>query len=143
MATATEKKKGKAEAKHRYLNPQGAEVKTREEALVQPEAASSTAALELHNGAVTFVMEVQYTPNTYPFVVTGGTIRSGICGAPWQITGGFLGETMRLDAQRQGTGSCANTITVVGEYQNPPSWRGTYGFDGAASSFKHTTLYQC
>ncbi|MGP3983620.1 hypothetical protein [Streptomyces sp. KR80] len=143
MATVADKKKDKPETRQRYLNPQGTEVKTREEALAAPEAVTATLALELHNGTVTFAMEVKYAPNTYPFVVTGGTIRSGICGAPWQITGGFLGDTLRLDAKRQGTGNCANKITVVGEYQNPPSWRGTYGFDGAASSFKHTTMYQC
>lgn len=39
--------------------------------------------------------------------------------------------------------SCANTITVVGEYQNPPVYGGTYGFEDATSSFKHTTRYEC
>jgi hypothetical protein len=148
MTTQARKGQGSAVAEHRFHNAQGAEVKTRDEALapqqeVSPEAVSTAAKLELHNGAVTFAMEVKYNPNTYPFVVLGGQITSGICGAPWNITGGFIGQTIRIDAKRAGSGPCATTITIVGEYQNPPAYRGTYGFDGATSWFKHTTVYHC
>lgn len=150
MTTHARKQKGQSRPEHRYLNPQGAEVKTRDEAFaatqqldVTAEAVQTEAKLTLHNGATTFEMTVKYNPNTYPHVVTGGQITSGICGAPWDITGGFVGEQIRLDAKRAGQGSCANTITIVGEFQNPPAYRGTYGFDGAASSFKHTTRYEC
>ncbi|MEV6107437.1 hypothetical protein AB0M28_22415 [Streptomyces sp. NPDC051940] len=150
MTQAAQRKKGQARgAEHRFFNPQGAEVKTRDEAFAaqqagaSPEALATSCKLELHNGSVTFGIELKYNPNTYPHVVTGGQITSGICGAPWNVTGGFIGEQLRLDAQRAGTGSCASTITIVGEYQNPPAYRGTYGFDGATSSFKHTTRYEC
>ncbi|MEU7580701.1 hypothetical protein AB0B50_24210 [Streptomyces sp. NPDC041068] len=151
MTTQARKQKGGQSrmSEHRFHNPQGAEVKTRDEAFASPmaevsaEALSTDCKLTLHAGAVTFAIEVKYNPNTYPHVVTGGQITSGICGAPWDITGGFIGDTMRLDAKRAGQGSCANTITIVGEYQNPPAYRGTYGFDGATSSFKHTTRYEC
>jgi hypothetical protein len=147
MATAAQKKKGGA-TEHRFVNPQGAEVKTRDEAFATstdaaPEALRTSSKLELHNGAVTFAIEVVYDPNTYPHVVTGGQITSGICGAPWDITGGSMGQQIRLDAKRSGQGACANTITIVGEYQNPPAYRGTYGFDGTSSSFKHTTKFEC
>ncbi len=110
-------------------------------AAAAPQAGAATACLELRNGVVSFIIEVNVDPNTYPFVISGGTIKSGICGAPWNVTGGFLGTNLRVDATRQGTGSCANTIIVVGEQQFPPSWRGTYGFDGQSSSFKHSTLF--
>jgi len=151
MTTQARKQKGgqSRTSEHRFHNPQGAEVKTRDEAFAAPmaevsaEALSTECKLTLHSGAVTFVIEVKYNPNTYPHVVMGGQITSGICGAPWDITGGTIGETIRLDAKRAGQGSCANTITIVGEYQNPPAYRGTYGFDGATSSFKHTTRYEC
>jgi hypothetical protein len=150
--TTQSRKSSKAESEqrreHRYLNAQGAEVKTRDEAFATlqqtagAEAVAITARLQLNNGATTFEMQVQINPNTYPFVVTGGQITSGICGAPWNITGGSIGNQLRLDARRAGQGSCANTITIVGQYQNPPSYRGTYGFDGSSSSFNHTTIYQ-
>jgi hypothetical protein len=148
QARKQQKSGGQARAEHRYLNAQGAEVKTRDGAFARPmevsaEAIQTTAKLELHNGQVTFAIEVKYNPNTYPHVVTGGQITSGICGAPWNITGGTIGDQLRLDAKRAGQGSCANTITIVGEYQNPPAYRGTYGFEGATSSFKHTTRYEC
>ncbi|MEC4020070.1 hypothetical protein [Streptomyces sp. H27-D2] len=149
MTQAAQKKKGEARAEHRFINPRGAEVKTRDEAFASthadaaPQALETQCKLELHNGAVTFGIEVKYDPNTYPHVVTGGKITSGICGAPWDITGGSIGEQIRLDAKRSGQGSCANSITIVGEYQNPPAYRGTYGFNGASSSFKHTTRYEC
>ncbi|KAB1143080.1 hypothetical protein F7R91_26955 [Streptomyces luteolifulvus] len=149
MTTQARRQKGATSVEHRFHNAQGAEVKTRDEAFaaqreVSAEAVSASAKLELHNGAVTFAIEVKYNPNTYPYVVLGGRITSGICGAPWDITGGHLGETIRLDAKNPaGPGTCAGTITVVGEYQNPPAYRGTYGFNGATSSFKHTTVYHC
>jgi len=148
MTTQAKRQKSHAGSEHRFHNPQGAEVKTRDEAFasqqdVSVEAVSTSAQLELHNGAVTFAIEVKYNPNTYPHVVTGGQITSGICGAPWDITGGQVGETIRLDAKRAGQGSCATTVTIVGEFQNPPAYRGTYGFNGATSSFKHTTRYHC
>jgi hypothetical protein len=54
-----------------------------------------------------------------------------------------MGETIRLDVRRAGSGSCADTIASVGEYQDPPAYRGTYGFNGATSSFKHTTVHHC
>lgn len=148
MTTQARRQKSASATEHRFHNPQGAEVKTRDEAFasqqdVSTEAVSTSAKLELHNGAVTFGIEVKFNPNTHPYVVTGGQITSGICGAPWDITGGYVGDTFRLDAKRTGTGTCANTITIVGEFQNPPAYRGTYGFNGATSSFKHTTIYHC
>jgi hypothetical protein len=69
------------------------------------------------------------------------TIVSGICGAPWDITGGRLGDDIRIDAKRTGSGSCASTIAVVGEFQHPATYRGTYGFDGSATTFRHSTIY--
>jgi len=130
-----------ADLGQRFLDPSGNEVSSREESLVTPQAVTVSSRLDLNNGVVTFEMDVQYNPNTYPHVITGGQITSGICGAPWDITGGFLGDTVRIDAKRAGKGSCANTITIVGEYQNPPAYRGTYGFDGATSWFHHTTRF--
>jgi hypothetical protein len=130
-----------AATSQRFLDATGAEVDTQETAAAAPQAGAATACLELRNGAVSFVIEVNVDPNTYPFVISGGTIKSGICGAPWNVTGGFLGTSLRIDATRQGSGSCADTIIVVGEEQFPPSWRGTYGFDGQSSSFKHSTLF--
>jgi hypothetical protein len=82
---------------------------------VEPQAAAKTACIELHNGVVTFTINVNFDPNTYPFLVTGGTITAGICGAPWALTGGSLGNSLRIEATRQGTGSCANTIIILGE----------------------------
>jgi hypothetical protein len=43
---------------------------------------------------------------------------------------------MRYDVR-----SCADTITVVGEFVNPGAYRGTYGFNGTSSSLHHTTMY--
>lgn len=146
MTTQARRPRTAASVEHRFHNAQGAEVKTRDEAFagqqeVSPEAVSATAKLELHNGAtVTWELEVKYNPNTHPYVVLGGQITGTIASPPWNITGGFIGDTIRLDAkQHNGT----TTVTIVGEYQNPPAYRGTYGFNGATSSFKHTTVYHC
>jgi len=151
--TTQARKSSKAQSgqqERRFVNPMGAEVKTRDEAYaadqasqeVTAEALQTGAKLQLHNGATTFELEVRYNPNTYPFVITGGRIVSGICGAPWEITGGSMGQQLRLTAKRTSQTPCAATITILGEYQNPPSYRGTYGFDGASTTFRHTTRYE-
>jgi hypothetical protein len=129
-----------------YVDPSGAQVDSRDAAFaatdVSPEAISTTAKLTLHNGAgVTFTIAVEFSPNTYPFRLIGGEITGSICGAPWKITGGVLGDELRVDARRAGEGSCAETITVVGEFVNPSAYRGTYGFNGTSSSFPHTTIF--
>lgn len=148
MTTAS-KKKGTARSEHTFINAQGSEVKTRDEAFavqrdVSPQALEVSAKMKLNNGALSFDMEVKYNPNTYPHVVTGGTISTGICGAPWDITGGSIGSQLRLDGKRPGTGgSCASTITIIGQFQVPLSYRGTYGFNGQSSSFQHTTQFMC
>ncbi|UNO42739.1 hypothetical protein [Streptomyces sp. MST-110588] len=148
MTSAAQKKKGQG-YEHQYVNAQGSEVKTRDEAFarqrdVSPQALAVTAKMRLNNGALTFDMEVTYNPNTYPHVVTGGQITSGICGAPWNITGGSIGPQLRLDGQRPGgPGNCASTITIIGQFQVPLSYRGTYGFNGQSSTFNHTTQVMC
>jgi len=129
------------EVRHGYFNPWGTQVESREEAFTSPEAVTTTVRMTLHNGGVTFEIEAQISPSSYPFRLTGGQIKSGICGAPWNITGGYLGDDMRLDATRAGDGNCANTISIVGEFVHPAAYRGTYGFDGTSSSFPHATLY--
>jgi hypothetical protein len=142
MTTVAEKKKAAAQATE-YVDATGASVKDRDKARAVPQATTATADLTLHNGSVTFKLEIEFNPNSHPHVITGGKITSGICGAPWNITGGSFGDALRVDAKRAGNGSCADSITIVGEYQRPASYRGTYGFDGATSSFKHTTMYCC
>lgn len=108
---------------------------------VSTQAVQVTACLVLHNGATTFTMNVNVDANANPQQVRGGQIVSGICGAPWVITGGTMGSSLVLTARRQGSGSCANTITIVGNFANPPRWVGTYGFDGNSTSFRHTTVF--
>ncbi|MFE7629033.1 hypothetical protein [Kocuria sp. NPDC057446] len=132
----------KTKSNARFFDASGNPAETLDAGDTTPQATTLQACLEVHNGAATFVIQVDFTPNTYPFSITGGTITSGICGAPWTVTGGVMGSDLRLSAKRTGSGTCADTLIVVGEYQNPPSWRGTYGFNGAASSFRHTTLFR-
>jgi hypothetical protein len=137
----TVKEREKTDLATKLYDASGAQVKTREKVLVTPQSVATTITLSLHNGPVTFAMKVEIDPNTYPHVITGGTIVSGICGAPWDITGGRLGDDIRIDAKRTGSGSCASTIAVVGEFQHPATYRGTYGFDGSATTFRHSTIY--
>jgi len=131
-----------AEEKQRLFDAGGSQVERYDQVVAVPQPSVQNGILELRNGAVSFVVELQVDPNTYPFRIVGGTIVSGICGVPWAVTGGYFGTDLRLDARRDGEGQCANTLTVVGEQQLPSSWRGTYGFDGATSSFSHTTVFR-
>lgn len=105
---------------------------------------SKSACLELHNGpGVTWNITVTFDPNSIPFTITGGSIKGTICGSPnWRVTGGFLRPTLRITAQQTPpVGGCAGTVTIVGNFQDPPSYKGTYGFNGSSTSFNHTTLF--
>jgi hypothetical protein len=104
----------------------------------------ATACFELHNGAsVVWEIQVTLNPNTYPFHVLGGTIRGTICGSPaWTVTSGSFGTTLALEAFRTGPGACASRVDIVGNFQTPSSYAGTYGFDGSRTSFPHTTLFK-
>ncbi len=128
----------------RHFDAQGTPVKSRQEALVTAAATGSTntACLELRNGNAQFFIEVTFDPNTTPFLITGGTITGNICGAPWEVTGGSMGSSLRIEARRQGSGQCADTITILGDYQVPPSWSGTYGFNSSGIGFTHNTLFR-
>jgi hypothetical protein len=140
----SEERSGRVAEAVREFGPDGSLVETREAALAAAApAATTTACLELRNGAgVDWTIQVTVNPNTYPFLVTSGTIKGTICGSPWTVTGGSLDNALRIDARRAGPGSCASTVTIVGQFQNPSSWRGTYGFDGSSTSFTHTTLFK-
>jgi hypothetical protein len=119
---------------------------TAEEAKVLAAAsAQATACLTLYNGpTVKWQISVTFNPNSYPFVITGGTIKGTICGSPkGVVTGGSIGPNLLIDGNLDGGGGCASTVTIVGHYQNPSSYAGTYGFNGASTTFSHTTLYCC
>jgi hypothetical protein len=97
------------------------------------------ACVELHNGGAVFDFDLTINPDVYPFPITGGTIKGSICDSPnWQVTGGSLGGTLAINGKHTGSGSCASTIAVKGTSQQPPSWTGTYTFDGSATFNQHT-----
>src|SRR5262249_31320794 len=111
-----------AKAGPRY-DPSGHKLGEAEAKAAAP-TATAKACLQLYNGpAVDFRINITYNPNSYPFVITGGSISGTICGSPnWVVTGGSMGQTLTLTGRRTGSGSCAETITVVGHYQNPSSY---------------------
>lgn len=128
-----------------FFDAQGCPADNKEAALdsaVASTTVTSKACLELINGRIKFIIEVDFNPNSYPYLITGGKIISGICGAPWEVTGGSMGTSLSVDAKRLGSGRCADTITIIGNNQFPSSWSGTYGFNGASNSFSHTTLFK-
>jgi len=117
----------------------------------QAAVAARTSCWELINGAVRFVIELELFPAFFGFFIVGGTIKSGICGAPWRVIGGWvgnnagagpLGRSARINAVRQGTGGCANSIVIEGEpLAIIPGFQGTYQFDGHGTTFPHTTIW--
>lgn len=113
--------------------------------MVTAAPASAKACLTLHGpGGAVFPIDITYNPQSYPFAITGGTIKGTICDAPnWTLTGGSFGTTLTLNGKHTGSGACASTITVVGNYQSPGCYTGTYGFNGQSNSFQHTSVYCC
>jgi hypothetical protein len=102
----------------------------------------SRACLQLNLGAAIFNFNVTINPDVYPYTITGGTITGSICGAPWAVTGGSLSNSLIMHGQKSPpVAGCATTITVVGNFDNPSSYIGTYGFNGSSTSFNHHTLF--
>jgi len=113
----------------------------------QPEAAK-TSCWELSNGAVKFMIELETTPLLFAEYTIGGTIQSGLCGAPWAIKPGLFisftfgnfgfPNTVRLEAIRQGANNnCPSTLTIIGSSFQTDFFTGTYGFDGESTTFPH------
>jgi len=127
------------------MHDAGGKLLTEDEAKRLAITAEAAACLTLYNGpSVKWQINITFNPNSYPFVITGGTITGGICGSPkGVVTGGSMGPTLVVHGNLNGGGSCASTVTIVGNYQNPASYAGTYGFDGSSTGFPHTTLYCC
>lgn len=105
--------------------------------------ATTKVCLQLRNGSgVDWKIELTVSLDVYPYPIVGGKISGTICDSPnWKVTGGSLGGGLQINGQHTGSGSCAGSVIIVGNFQNPSSYRGTYGFNGSSSSFKHTTLF--
>jgi hypothetical protein len=99
------------------------------------------ACLQLHNGAAVFNFDVTFDPNVTNFPILGGTITGTLCSASqWHVSaGGHLGPNLAITATRPAGGGCASQLTVAGNFANPSSYTGTYGFPGAG--FQQHTLF--
>jgi hypothetical protein len=141
------RKKTAAADQVKFFDSRGGVAATRQEAIAAVAAAAATrrAYFELHSvgGGAIFEIEVLFNPTSYPFVITGGTIKGNICNSPtWVVTGGSIGPSVRIDGSNVCPGpNCASSISIVGKCQCTPSYVGTYGFDGSSTSFKHSTLF--
>jgi hypothetical protein len=108
---------------------------------VLPGTPPTTACLQLHLGSTVFNFNVNINPDVYPYPITGGTITGSICQAPWSVTAGSLGSALTIHGQRTPVPGCASSISVIGNFDNPSSYVGTYGFNGSSTEFNHHTLF--
>lgn len=98
------------------------------------------ACLELHNTTAVFPINVTINPDTYPYTITGGVFGGNLCDAAnWTITGTSIGSALTIKGTYHGTQSCATSITISGNVNQPPSYIGTYTFPGV--TFNHHTLF--
>jgi hypothetical protein len=97
--------------------------------------------LQLHLGSTVFNFNVNINPDVYPYVIIGGTITGSICQAPWSVNAGSLSNSLTIHGQRPPVSGCASSISVVGNFDNPSSYIGTYGFNGSSTMFSHHTLF--
>jgi hypothetical protein len=104
-------------------------------------ASPSTACLQLHLGATVFNFNLNINADVYPYAITGGSITGSICQAPWTVTGGSLSNNLAIQGQHAPVTGCSTTISVMGTFDNPSSWIGTYGFNGSSTMFSHHTLF--
>jgi hypothetical protein len=144
-------RKSGAGAAGQHFDATGRIVATRAEAMAPVRLAAAAAAtavakacLRLYNGpGVAWNINITFDPNTMKTL--GGTITGTICGSgQWTVAaGGTLSPSLNIKASRPAGGGCATQVNIIGNFQNPPSWKGTYGFNGSNNMFKHTTLYCC
>jgi hypothetical protein len=140
-------KKADTAEESKFFDPRGGAAASKQAALALPPAAAATrrAYFELHfaGGGIPFEIEVLFNPSSYPFVITGGTIKGSICNSPtWVVTGGSIGPTLQINGSNVcPSPSCASTISIVGKCQCTPSYIGTYGFNGSSTMFNHSTLF--
>ncbi|HEX5733950.1 MAG TPA: hypothetical protein VF131_14040 [Blastocatellia bacterium] len=132
----------------KFFDSRGGAAATKQAALVAvPAAAAATrrAYFELHfaGGGTIFEIEVLFNPTSYPFVITGGTIKGSICNSPtWVVTGGSIGPSLQINGSNVcPSPNCASSISIVGKCQCTPSYIGTYGFNGSSTMFNHSTLF--
>ena len=108
-------------------------------------AVSQIARFEVYNpssASLKWRITVRFDPRTYPYKITSGSISGTICDSPkWRVTSGSIGSTLTINASHTGSGSCARTLRLTGSFHAPPSYRGTYGWNGASTSFRHHTLF--
>lgn len=126
-----------------FVDPAGA-VSPKAPALTKaaPAGSPAKACLQLHLGATVFNFALDINADTYPYPITGGTITGGICGAPWHVTGGSLGNALTINgAINTPVPNCSSTIAVVGNANVPSGYAGTYGFNGSSTMFSHHTLF--
>jgi hypothetical protein len=99
------------------------------------------ACLQLYNGNMVFNFNVVINPNVTGFPITGGKITGTLCQASqWNVTGGHLGPNLAITATRAAGNSCATQLAVAGNFANPSSYTGTYGFP-APQGFQQHTLF--
>lgn len=127
------------------FDAQGKRLTAAEASALAAAVATAKACLTLYNGpTVTWQINITFDPNN--LAITGGSIKGTICDSPdWTVTSGSMaGGALVLHATRTGGGgACSTTVTIVGTFQSPPSYKGTYGFNGSSTQFSHTTLYCC
>lgn len=143
---ATKKSDDADQAK--FFDARGGAAPTKQAALAAVAAttgATRRAYFELHysGGGVIFEIEVLFNPTSYPFAITGGTIKGSICNSPtWVVTGGSIGPSLQINGSNVcPSPNCANTISIIGKCQCTPSYIGTYGFNGSSTMFNHSTLF--
>jgi len=104
--------------------------------------ASRVAACFQLNNDQTFFINATLDVTTSPYTILGGNISGTICDAPnWTLTGGTVGSSITINGRHTGTAPCASTVTIVAPFGPPAGYTGTYGFDGASTSFAHSTLF--
>jgi hypothetical protein len=88
------------------------------------------------NGGLQWKIDLTIDPNTYPFQITGGTIQGSICGSNWTVTGGSIGSVLNVNAKlTPPVSGCATTFSLTGNVNQPPSYKGHYGFPSQAFPF--------
>lgn len=136
----------------RFFDPRGGVAPTKQAAVAAAKGAGKAGACEIRRayfelhwsgGGVVFEIEVLFDPTSFPFAITGGTIKGSICGSPsWIVTGGSIGPALTINGSNVcPSPSCAPNISIVGKCQCTPSYIGTYGFFGSNSMFNHSTLF--
>jgi hypothetical protein len=122
------------------------------------DAETATACLELHSGSAIINIQVAVDLPSFTessgYTIVGvsfsGDIYTGPEFSPWEVTSGYMGGTLLIEAEQgqviikpgETEPAVAESIIILGFFRNPITYPGIFGYNGYIFEYTHKTLFK-